>query len=318
MRGNWLECTSGSGGTGNLSLSSSHGFPLLSAPWTGIRQVRATILEFNSDPSTTNANLIRAEDGYGPLDTSGPTLDRSDAAWTVLSSWDGTTYLPNAGSSTAPSKQSFGTVAANIRVICSWGAEDNPFFAPIITTIGGGSGHGPFGLPSAGTFSLNNSIGTGVVGYIPFVWADIGLYTRISLRIQSGFSSATSSSLNVAIYEVSKTGTPGKMLGNFGNIGGMTTAGVLTSSTLATPLLLVPGWYYLAVLPQYAGQVGSCLANAFITPTNGPLGSVFTVSGQIISGIKTGTGNTTLPDPAVAPTGPIDTTDGSVPGFRLA
>lgn len=297
MRGDWLECTSSSGGTGDLTLTASHGFPLLSAPWTGIRQVRATILEYNSDPSSTNANLIRAENGYGPLTVSGPTLNRSDSTWTVFSSYDGTTYLPNEGVTTHPSKQSFGTVANNIRIICSWGAEDNIFFAPI---TGFGSGQGPIGFPTTGFYEPSITA-SGVIQYYAFVWPGTGLYSTMVMNMGQGGGSGASS-LQAAIYEVSKTGRPGRQLANFGSLGDLTTSGNKTSAALSQPILLVPGWYYLAVLPIYASGSGNM--DGLVYPVNGPSGVVFpnnTGSVQaVFLGFGSNTGQTTLPDPAVA------------------
>ncbi len=312
MRQNWLECTSASGGTGDLALTSSNGFPLLSAWISGVRQVRYSILEFNSDPSSTNATLLLAEDGYCPLDASGPTLKRSDGSTVIFSSWNGTNLFPKMASSTAASKQSFSTSSSNIRIICSAAAEDNPFLSPILsTTAGVGStiGCGPI-LAQANFITSTNfdsyTMGsTGVsqrsqqLGYIPICWPNMGLYSRITVSV-GGFTSATSSSLQLGLYEVSKNGDPGVLLADFGNLGSLVGNAVLTSSALATPVLLVPGWYYLAVLPIFTGETGTAtLACGKQWASPGPLGSSANnpgISGSIVAG------QTILTNPAVSPT----------------
>ncbi len=324
MRQNWLECTTASGGTGDLTLIATNGFPLLS-DWitSGVRQIRYSILEFNSNPSATNANLLLAEDGYCPLDVTGPTLKRSDTSTIVYSSWNGTALRPKMGSATTASKQGFSTSSGNIRVICSAASEDNPFLSPIVTTtasVGSGLGSSPIWSvptvnPVSGSFNRYNIGTSGQLSYIPFVWANMGLYSQISVSILSPFTSATTSSLQLGIYEVAKNGDPGRQLANFGSVGALTAAGILTSSALSPPAFLTPGWYYLGSLPIYTGATGSCaLSAASQWASAGPLG--FQSSSSVIaSGVN---GQTVLTDPAVAPTLLISASNsGAVLNFGL-
>lgn len=312
MGHNWLECTSATGGTGSLSLIPSHGFPLLTAWFSTIRQVRYTILEYNSDPSATNANLIRAEDGWCPADPNGifstKLLLRGDPSTVVIASWDGTNLYPQQGSATLPAKQNFGAVSANIRIICSIGAEDSPFFSPLVSTtaVGGSVSFGAcplFAGVVSGAFGYGASA-TDQVESFPMLWPNCGLYSTATMRLGASTGGATTSSIRLAVYEVSKTGDPGALLADFGQLGGdLNTAPVtLVSAALAQPLFLMPGWYYFAVLIRWTGtnpNASFAAANPlFANP--GPLGWQNT-SGSLVIGLRTAS-QTSFLNPAPAAT----------------
>lgn len=323
MKGNFLQCThNGTGGTGDLTLAAVDAFLTLGAPLgANIRQVYYKIVEYDGDPSTGRRNFVKSESGWCPLDNTGgsPILKRSDGTIVVLTSNDGTNSYPKAGSSTAPSKQSFGNTAANIRISYSAGAEDNPLINPAITATSGVTyGLGRSNVLTGTINALTSTVLTNqLLAYFPVLWGDFGLYTQITLNLQVAFSGATTSSLRVGIYEVAKNGDPGKLLADFGNLGVLTAAGALTSSALGTAIFLDPGWYYLGILEQYTGTTGSASLSAMGAFSGTPLG--FPISGANSTNMYASSvaAQTVLTDPAVAPTGRLLAVAGIAPLFGL-
>lgn len=311
MKGNFLQCThNGTGGTGDLTLATVDAFLTLGAPLgANIRQIYYKIVEYDGDPSTGRRNFVRSESGWCPLDNTGgsPVLKRSDGTIVVLTSNDGTNSYPRAGSSTAPSKQSFGNTAANIRISYSAGIEDNPFSCPVITATSGvttSTGMGPIGGANGQAIAIQATLlgGNGITSYIPFAWGQTGLYTQCSMAITAATAgTASATSLNVAIYEVSKNGDPGKKLADFGSLGVLTSTAVLTSSALGTAVELDPGWYYLAVLPIWTGSLTACSLQAYVPTCGGPLGTILATAAGSYAWSNTAGSQTTLNDPATAP-----------------
>src|SRR5271165_1402756 len=244
MLGNWIRCThNGTGGTGNLTLVDVSGFPGFDNVFAGTRWVRYTIDEYTD---STFATLKQSETGIGAINTSTLVLTRTS----IKSTWNGTTYLPNPGSATAPTAISFGNTAASIQIMCSPVAgsllPSIPAVAAAATNLADG-----VGLPGLGVSvsSSNFSLTSGIVYYFPVLIMHEGPFSQASVRVV-GVTTGGTPTLSVAIYEVDLTnaGLPGKKLADFGSLGVTTTAATITSAALSTPVYLAPGWYYVAVL----------------------------------------------------------------------
>jgi hypothetical protein len=290
MRADWIAATSSTGGTGDLALTALAGSPGWTAPFSGVRIVDYTILEFTD---STQKTIKQIEHGFAKIDTSGPTLKRSTG--TVKRSWDGTNYLPNPGSSSTAAAIGFGTVSANILITCAPSSGSLLPILPAVSTLG--DNVGVTGLSSGGTgsFTLVNQ----QTIYVAQLLMTEGQVTQAAVRVNTAYTGGTSS-LNVALYELDTTtgALPGRKLADFGNLGALTGVTTIVSAALATPFPLGPGWYVWGILPQFSGGSGTpALFGA--SPLNpSPFGVSLAAGTQKIAGGAVVAAQTSLTDPA--------------------
>jgi hypothetical protein len=293
--------TSSTGGTGALTCTAQTGYPIVSKAFTGTRIIEYSIAEFTD---SSKSQLSKAETGIGTYNTATEVLTRTE----VKTTWDGTTYLPNPGSSTAPSALSFGTTAANIDIvvtpIVSTVLGGGSFVYGQVTSVSDGLGVGPgFFSITSGTISLQAS---GTVLYTPWYVTTARRYSRAAVRCTSAATAGggAASTLNCALYEVGSNGAPGKQLINFGNLGRLTTANVTyQSAAVATPVFLVPGWYYVALLWIANSDTGTPAVRGCGPSVGAPSGVLF-ANAFPASFLTVGSQNV-LNDPATAPTGRV-------------
>jgi len=218
----------------------------------------------------------------------------------VLSTWDGTTYLPNPGSATAPTALNFGTTSANIDIVVSPMASGilppMPFVYGSVASVSDGLGAAPINS----TTHVNHNVTSGTVWYWPILIGSYGPFSQFTARTTLALTGG-SPTLDFAIYEIASDGTPGNRLINFTQITEVGTANTTyTSTAIATPVMLVPGWYWAAALHLAAGASGTFQVRGTNIATGGPQGSYF-ANAAVWMGPKTLTGQTALNDPATAP-----------------
>lgn len=305
MLADGIRLTSVTGGTGALTCSAQTGWASPANAFTGTRFIQYAITQYSSSAKT---QLSLLETGIGSYVTGTNVLTRTK----ILSTWNGTTYLPNPGSATAPTALSFGTTSANIDVIIAPIAGLNggiPF-----TAASGVNSTGP-GVCANNIAQANNqftSLTSGTVYYQAIELVYPAMYSQATIfTIGATAGGGAASTCNVAIYELLSTGLVGKRLIDFGNLGRLTATASYSTAALATPIFLPPGFYWQAILwvansdtgnpqlrsgtPLMATPSGGCLLaggnNNFVNPL--PIAS-----------------QTSLTDPATAPTG-ADTGVGS-------
>ena len=246
MIGDWIEATSSTGGSGALTLADVPGSPNYTHVFgaSGSRLVSYTVLEFTD---SSRATIAKSETGVGSINLSTGVLTRTVPRLT----WNGTTY-----NNTTPSALAFGSTPDNIRITCgphSWRADGSSPFYRITSPSSAFRSFHTIGY-SAGS---NNTVQANLETYVPHYWAG-GAFDGYAIWLDQA-SATGPSGLKVAIYEVSSDGGPGAMLVDMQSTpldirnGG--TTGVFVSATLAAPVYLPPGWYYVAMLAQVTAGV---------------------------------------------------------------
>jgi hypothetical protein len=294
MRADFIRMTSATGGTGALTCSAQTGYPAISEAFTGTRLVDYTIAEYTSSAKT---QLSKAEAGVGSYVTSTEVLTRTK----ILSTWDGTTYLPNPGSATAPTALNFGTTSANVDIMVAptsmSGVLGLPFTFEATTSVSDGLGSPPLNFSSSGS---TPTITSGHAIYWPILLAHTSPISQFTLRT-TGTLTGGAPTFDHAIYEVGSNGKPGKRLINFTQLTAIGTTNTnYTSAAIATPVMLQPGWYYAGGLYLAAGATGPASFRGGLLLIAGPQAGLFSASaGQF--GPRHVTSQTALNDPATAP-----------------
>jgi hypothetical protein len=308
VRANWIDNTSSTGGTGALTLSGVTGSPGYTDAFgtSGTRTVEYQALEYTD---STRAELVRAESGVGSIALSTGVLTRSLVTATWVAS--GASYLPKPGVATAPSALSFGTTAANIRIILAPVADGA---LPYGHNTGNSEGVLPFfftGTAGPGTNNLTHQ----EIRYWYYPW----LHNRrpisvVTIRMGATYTGG-SSSYNLGIYAVGTDGFPAEQLADFGNLGSIV-SGNISSGALTNPIQPPTGGFYVAELAQFSGGSGTpnilcSSAGVFTTP----LGAALTWGGARHLNLCTKAAQTSLPATAVgtAPAG----NQGQVPFFAF-
>jgi hypothetical protein len=301
VRGNGIRQThNGTGGTGTLTLVAVSGWPAFSNVFTGVRFVDYEIDQYTDASKTV---LAQQECGEGSIDTSTGILTRTK----IDSTWNGTTYLPNPGSATAPTALNITNTAANVDIICSPSAASmmaiTPFFYGTVANVADGLGCLPMNLAAAAnsTAAMPTS---GTVQYAPVYIGHRGPFSQASVYVTTGSTGGTPT-LGVALFEVASDGSPGKKLIDFGNLGSTSNTApfFLTNTALATPVYLSPGWYYQGMLWIAGGATLGSLAvrGANAAFGGGPGGTLFASTSPFNNSFRVGS-QTVFTDPATAPT----------------
>ena len=297
MRADWIWTThDGTGGAGALTLASVSGWPGFGNVYASPRRVQYTILQFTD---TTLATLAQAESGYGTYTPATGVLTRDQ----VLRTWDGSTYLPTDGSATAATALNISATAANVRVTCAPTIE---LLSAMPAIAGSLEGLGTFPLnmvmtSAASALSLNNA----ELDFNPILIGHSGPFSVASARVgdSSGTYTGGTQSLMVGVYEIAANGLPGKKLIDFGTLGGtapFAAAAVVSSTPLATPVALEPGWYYQAVLAQFSGGSGTPRMRSFGAVAAASPGGTRFASGATTANELYVAAQTALSDPAPA------------------
>jgi hypothetical protein len=305
VRANGILCThNGTGGSGDLTLAASQGFATFGTIIGS--NVRWMEYEVNEYTDSTRTTLLQAERGFAKVDNTGasPVLKRSTGI--VLQTLSG-----GAENDVNPTALTIGNTAANVVITCAPSAATMlpalPFVyagSPSVSGLDGVGATGEVGGLATGT---NINFSSGVPWYVHQSIAHAQVIKSISVRLATAMSAApASASLDIAIYEIDSTGLPGKKIAQCTQLSGTTifsSAGTVTLS-LSSAIWLPPGDYIIAILPQWSGGTGTpavravtvsgptCFGTAWGS-TGGPCGMV-----QISGGSQT-----TLNDPATAPTG---------------
>lgn len=294
-----LHTHNGTGGSGTLTLVSVTGYPGYDKAFpSSTRWVRYSINEYVGAAGTTA--LKQGESGIGSINTTTMVLTRTK----VLSSWDGTTYLPNSGSGTAPSAITFGATAANIFVTCSLSVSDGLPAMPAATAAVSGLSDG-LGYTGSGISDASNavSIGTGATVYSCAEFRFAMLVSKASVRMTAATTGGTPTVL-VGLYEVDHSNKmmPGKMLANFGSLGSssVTAPVTLTSAALTTPIWINPGYYWTAFITVAGGSTGTPFYRAYQAGLN-PMGISFANTVGFTQSVYA-SGQSALNDPATQPT----------------
>jgi hypothetical protein len=307
MRGDGiLQTHNGTGGTGTLTLAAVTGWPSFALVFA---QDRFVDYEINEYTDATWSVLSKRETGIGTYTHSGTTLARTF----VINTWDGSTYLPVAGSGTAPTAISFGNTAANVRIVCS-PSSGNAVTTPAMVSQGVSGvsdalGFAPLNLLPSST-SLTTAMSLGYSIYSPIYLANRGPISQATSRLVTpNTTGATPSKLYVAIYEVNSSGMPGKRLIDFNGTGGgpvvtdlSAAAGNYSSSALTTPIYLPPGWYYQGVVAVANNGTGGPSIRGCWASMAGPLGTTLANATPLNGYAFIGPSQTALNDPATAPT----------------
>ena len=300
MRADFIRMTSATGGASTLTCTAQTGYPIVSKAFTGTRMVDYTISEYTD---STKVTLSKSETGIGSYDTSTEVLTRTK----VLSTWSGSAYLPKFGTATAPSAISFGTTAGNIDIMITPASggilPPVPFVYGTVASVSDGLGTCALNF---GT-TASSTPATGVTWYWPVLIGSQGPFSQFTFRTAAALTGG-SPTFDHAIYEVSSTGAPGKRLINFTQITAVgTTNTTYTSTAIATPVYLVPGWYWAGALFVAGGATGTFTIRGATLAPGGPQGSLF-ASAANFGSAKSISGQTSLADPATAPTAQISNT----------
>lgn len=293
MRADFIRMTSTTGGTGTLTCTAQTGYPIVSNAFTGTRLVDYSIAEYTD---STKVTLSKSETGIGSYNTSTEVLTRTK----VLSTWSGSAYLPKFATATAPSAISFGTTAANIDIMISPMAggiiPPVPFVYDAVASVADGLGAAALNMTAQSTLVLTS----GTVYYWPVLIVSQGPFSRCTIRTTAALTGGTPT-FDHALYEIGSNGRPGKQLIKFTQITAVgTTNTTYTSTALATPVYLVPGWYWAAALHVANSATGSFTVRSGSLLLGGPQGSLW--SAAAVFGGKTLPTQTVLNDPATAPT----------------
>ena len=290
----FCKMTTSTGGTGAVTLVAQTGYPALSDVITGTRLVSYVFAEYTNASKVT---LSKAETGLGSYVASTGVLTRT----AIRSTWDGSAYLPKFGTSTAPTAINFGTTSANIDVtvtpLSSGVVPPVPFVYGAVASVADGIGTGAMNITSSSTLAMTS----GTVYYIPYLLVSETQLSQFSVRSTTTLTGG-SPTLDCAIYEVGSNGIPGKRLINFTQItaiGGTSTT--YTSSAIATPVYLPPGWYWVGLLHLAAGASGTFTPRAGLQSQAGP-GGAYMASNQATCVNRSLVSQTVLNDPATAPT----------------
>jgi len=250
MRANWVENTvdaGWAGGSATISLAAVTGSPGIGNAFgtSGARLLRYQILEYTD---STRQTLVRAESGIGlaTLSASPVTLART----VIQSTWDGTTYLPNPNSSTAPSALtsfSSGSAAANIRVLIAPDAMDVTPPGYSIPSISGGDNIGIASAHMVGANVGSQGINAGQHSFWFFRLSYARLITQATVKQNNTFTSGNGSLL-LAFHEIAADGTPGNQVVAFNAITIGTSAANRTSAALSTPWVAQPANYWVQAL----------------------------------------------------------------------
>lgn len=295
MRLDFCRMTSSTGGTSTLTCSAQTGYPLVSEAFTGTIFVDYSIVEYTSSAKTQPS---KAETGIGSYNTSTEVLTRTK----VLSTWDATDYRPLFGNATAPAALNFGTTSANIDIMVGPMASGimppTPFVFDSLANVSDGLGIGGVNLTAQSTLALTS----GTVYYWPVWICSFGPFSQFTIRTTTALTGG-SPTFDHALYEVGSNGRPGKRLINFTQLTAVgTTNTTYTSTALATPVMLVPGWYWAAGLHVANGATGTFTVRAGTLALGGPQGTLMSITVGI-AGAKSLATQTVLNDPATAPDG---------------
>lgn len=300
MRANFIRMTSTSGGTGTMTCTAQTGYPIVSEAFTGVRFIEYAIAEYTD---STKVTLSKAETGIGSYNTSTEVLTRTS----VLSTWDGTDYLPKYGTSTAPTALNFGTTSANIDIMIAPMAggvmPPQSFIAGTVASVSDGTGHIPLNYQNIGANAL--TVTHQQVRYFPVLIGHTRMYSQFTVR-QVGATTGGSPTADCAIYEFGSDGLPGKRLISFTQkaVGSANTT--YTSTALATPIPLICGWYWAGFLWQNGGGSGGTFRSGPIL--GGGVAPLLTFSTNM-SGVLTLASQSALNDPATAATAIADSTN---------
>jgi hypothetical protein len=304
-----IMLTSTTGGTGTLTCTAQSGSPIPSDIWTGTVLRNYIITEWSDATKTVE---VQRERGYGSYNTSTEVLTRTK----VLSTWvaSGTTFLPADGVATAPTALNFGTTAANIDIAIEPMVGNVltpiPFYYGSTASIADGIGVTGLNLTSNNT----TTPATGVVWYIPYLIGHQGPFSQFSIRTTTTLSGG-SPTVDCAIYEISSTGVPGKRLINFTQIGSIGTSNTIyTSTALATPVYITPGWYWVAILYVANSATGNFTPSSGIISLGSQTGSYYPSGSP--QAPKTVGSQTSLNDPATTPTGVVNTVSAPAVYFK--
>lgn len=293
-RGNGILMThNGTGGSGTLTLVAVTGFPDVTKVF-GTSGTRLIELEINEYTDSTYTVLSKQETGIWSVNLSTLVATRTK----VLSTWDGTTYLPNPGSASAPSALTIGNTAANVRIVCAPNAAGILPPTPFIATSTSDTGSQTALNFIAGSSSAI-SLTAGFIAYTPVLIAHHGPFSQATMRVTTAMTGG-SPTLNVALYEVGSDGLPGNKLIDFGSVGAPNTAATLQNTAIGTPVEVVPGWYWQAVLPVAGGATGNPSVRAANILAGGMGGTSFGNSSPNSGIFLSATGQTSLPSTAVA------------------
>lgn len=284
MRGNWVEFTSTTGGTGALTLTELAGFPSVQdiVGTTGSRWLGYTILEWSN--GVYAGPPAKAEHGIGSLALATGVLTRTKR----LSTWNGTDY-----ETINPSAISFGTTANNIRVVLAPTAELNPDVLPFYNVA---SPAEALGLTSSHATVGSATLALGASGrehYVPFRWCGCGDATHVGLAVTT---SQGSTAAKIGFYAVDSTGLPGARLIDATGASPVTTAAT-GPQVSACSFHLPTGWYYACVL----GNSTTAAVRAFENRGAPSMAGTNTTGGAL--GYFTATGNYATGLPATAPAG---------------
>jgi hypothetical protein len=277
---NWLEMTSATGGTGALTLTAVSGAPTFANVFgaSGTRRLPYAVLEWGSSART--GPPIKSESGWGEVNLATSVLTRTRPETT----WNGTNY-----DGTVPSAISFGTTAANIRVILT----PLSAFAPTalqafpVTTpsenLGAWSAH-LVNVAAAVTVTAAREY------YVPFHWRLHGEYAQFGVGITTTIAA---SGVKIALYDVASTGLPGIKRQDLAAGTPIDSSGTAGIRAVSLSNVLPPGWYYAGILPSHA--VGMRAGEVYTKPS--PACSMSTGM-PITHFYRAGTYATGLPDPA--------------------
>lgn len=293
MLADGIKLTSSTGGASTLTCSAQTGWASVAKAFTGTRYIQYSIAEYTTSGKVTLVNL---ETGVGSYDTNTDVLTRTK----VLSTWNGTTYLPNPGSATAPSAISFGTTSANIDIIISPismnGAFGFPFRPSAAANISDGLGQCGLNISS---ISSSATLTTGQVHYSPVLLLTEGQVSIASIRQTVALTGGTPT-IDIALYEMTSGALPGKRLISFTQIASVGTAATYSSSAIATPQPIIPGWYWQGILYTANSATGNPAVRAGQGLAGTPQGGLL-ANNPVNGNMLTVTGS--LTDPATAPTG---------------
>lgn len=232
MVGDFIEMTTATGGTGALTLSAVTGSPgyadLFGA--SGTRFVEYAIDEFTD---ATRSQLAQSEAGIGALTLSTLSLARSK----IEATWNGTTYV-----TASPSAITFGTTAANIRVVCAPLAGLPAFAVPWMQGAVGDA----IGVSS---FHHFNATGTMAVVanteyYVPFLHCGTPDVVQASIVVTTAVGSTN---CKAAMYELGTDGQPAVKLFDIAS-GTPLSTGTTGNKSATIAAYLPPGWYYFGLI----------------------------------------------------------------------
>lgn len=295
MIGNLIEAsitTVTAGSPDTFTLSDVAGAPNLNDVFggSGTRYVEYCAIQFTD---STRAEMSKAQWGIGVIDLSTMVLTQQ----TILGTWDagGPTY-----DDTSPAELTFTAGATTTRLYCApQAAHGGAWCLPYVgTDLGDNIGALPANQGLLTGTTPSNTLTLDTVYYLPMVLNFMFPISQATVRITTNRLSATTSQLEVAIYEIKSDGKPGKQLAYGINTGNncLATNAVNVTVTFNAPVFLPPGMYYVALRGSYTGGSQTPAINALTYIGGSPLGASFG-SAQAKS-IPGATVSTTITDPA--------------------